>query len=120
MKKHVICVALLALSAGTAATGQQNPPAYGNVSGCDVHFNRNNYEAGDMVLLKEGQLIFYETACKNLVVGNKAGRIATLTATCVGYEEVYDFTWDLQSDGQEGFFFSSPDKSFSTLLNVCQ
>lgn len=113
-----ISVALLLT--GTAATAQHSFPVYGNVAGCDVHFNRNAYEATDMVLLKEGQLMFYEMACKDLVVGNKSGQIETLTAQCIGYEETLKLTWNFTSDGNDGFVFSPLDQSYSTVLTECR
>lgn len=113
-------VAVLLSWIATAAAGQQDIPVYGNASGCDVHFERNSYEATDMVMLTQGKLTFYETACTVTKVGNHAGQINSLSAQCVGYEEVYDFTWDFQSDGQGGYVLATPDGSFSTALKVCQ
>nr|WP_170619039.1 hypothetical protein [uncultured Ruegeria sp.] len=73
-----------------------------------------------MALLKEGRLLFYETACDVLVVGNQDGQISTLTAKCIGYEETYDFTWDFYSDGHEGFVLANPDQTYATVLSVCR
>lgn len=64
--------------------------------------------------------MFYEIACKNLVVGNQSGRIETLTASCVDYEGTYDFTWNFFADGNDGFVLATPDQSFSTVLKICR
>ena len=66
------------LCSGTVAYAQSGFPVYGNNSGCDVHFERSTAEATDMALLKEGRLLFYETACDVLVVGNQDGQIKHL------------------------------------------
>ncbi|WP_085796034.1 hypothetical protein [Falsiruegeria litorea] len=104
-----------------AAAAQDGLVTFGNVQGCDVHMKRNTTDEGtQMALLDAGKLMFYEVACDVVSVGKQNGRVASLTGRCVGYEEVYEFTWNFRSNGQGGFVLATPDGSYSTVLKACR